>query len=1135
MFLAKYIDKKQGEARVVDRQSLVRERLSRWLKARPSATDLAERGILGRGERFVVARCVVDQFLRSRIQAQEAELARIPPGEVEYSERLCGLLGGSLGDDTVAADAASQVDEQFDARHVESILAKVRQERLGLERRLEEAADVWARCAEDCRSAVCGPRLSDVGKGLGHALGLLEACREIVGASLKGVFEELHGLQRLTSRRQCLSRVVAVAERTEEVRAAVFACCASEALPLDALEEVPDLCTGLPQRSRSLGARRLRFVVEPLRVTISQELDGILRASGVWPRAVASQLNAPAPADVGAKVIRLCADLQRVQRVEGRISKLDPDPPSPPSARRPAWEEVDTNAGLWCCRALASPLVERFRQLFCRPQSDLCRMDKPDWAFKYLLENLLSEHGHLLDNWLPQDEKGSASELKPSQRAALDEVDLLAGLAVAIAVEARLFVRSRMAILAQPEERATLLLTLQHLVRFHGDVVACGGAEAGATAFADFDTNRPIVPPDKRRRKSKKKRRAAARVPAHASAASDPDAATPSGVDALAGGLHGERHDAPRPAAVGWAEPPSDGLMGALSHLKRSDDAEEGAARAGAASAGGGGGFGLVGARLFGGLSQLGAVVKGGVAAPEQENPLLAGISHLQRPPSAAGPAGAGEASREAEAAPTPAPAPVAAPPVAAEVPADEEDSSDSEEECAEAPGFLDAWTAVDAAFVSERLSSATGSATGAAWRAQPLRLGGGRGASASEEPEAFELATILADIFKVSRSRAECLSTKSARSLYATRVLEAGLQQAMLSIKARWNAMADPLAEETKEATRLTETVEEICLFFDAFPLSEHFVFAVDEVNQLRLSMLTKLAESTADIVRSALRRIDEESCLFTYELSRPLLALSKRLRPSGFRVVAQQGVAKMAAHLMHYLQRQASFHSETQLELFVANCGEDLRTALSAATSVLEQAEVAPMVPLWDSCALLALPRAEAERILEVLQRVVSCSTSVAVGPAELLADPSSVLRRREEEVMASVGVQVLSPEQAIAVLGKRPDLAAKVPKDMLAPLGALQDLLPASATADSMLQLSAGALQHLGELSSQATTSLPYGALGAGQLRGFAGAAIGGAGALGGTAAGLAGGALGGALGVAGRLRSTLKAARASAGSP
>ena len=92
MFFVKYLDQKQGEARVVDQQQLIRQRLEAFLARRPSAEQLLEQGILGRQERFGLAQQVVDELLRSRLKAQEEELERPPAGEWSYNDQSVQLL-----------------------------------------------------------------------------------------------------------------------------------------------------------------------------------------------------------------------------------------------------------------------------------------------------------------------------------------------------------------------------------------------------------------------------------------------------------------------------------------------------------------------------------------------------------------------------------------------------------------------------------------------------------------------------------------------------------------------------------------------------------------------------------------------------------------------------------------------------------------------------------------------------------------------------------------------------------------------------------------------------------------------------------------------------------------------------------
>lgn len=70
MFFVKYLDQKQGEAKVVDQQQLLRQRLQQLLELRPSLEDLQCRGILGRRERYVEAKMVVEEMLKKRIRAK---------------------------------------------------------------------------------------------------------------------------------------------------------------------------------------------------------------------------------------------------------------------------------------------------------------------------------------------------------------------------------------------------------------------------------------------------------------------------------------------------------------------------------------------------------------------------------------------------------------------------------------------------------------------------------------------------------------------------------------------------------------------------------------------------------------------------------------------------------------------------------------------------------------------------------------------------------------------------------------------------------------------------------------------------------------------------------------------------------
>jgi len=988
MIFARMMDQKQGEARVVDQRQLLRDRLDEWLKLRPSADELSRLGILGRGPRIAAAREHLDRFLRARAQLRIAEAARIPPGNFEYTDRVFELLAVPSNNDRGGG-------EEDSLAILEGRLQAVRAERDLALGRLDAADAAWSLASEECRRSVCTGALGGVARGVDHALGLLEAHRASTGSSLADVFADLRKVQQLVARRSCLERIVSVVEKTDIVREAVFAWGGADKLPLDTLEEVPELCAALPAHSRKVGVQRLRFLIDPLHTMLKQEIQQALQATGRWPIPAAGML-APAAGRTGAhmRAIRSCADLQRVQQVDGELRRrFGLDSPTPEARGALAVSESgDAEMGVWACSAMSIPLIARFRHHFCRPESELCRMDKPEWAFKYLAD-LSSDHGEQLEQWLRealgsslgdpidsgQETRAGGGSLGLAQKAALRCHDLPAGLATTLAGEARLFLRARMPLLARRESHDTLLLTLQHLVRFCSDIRALGGPSAAAVAVADFDANRPIEELG---------------VGGHP----DGDVAESEALDV---------------ATAGQAEPSTatSGLMAGLSRLRTAGFTTEAEEHHPARSS----------SRLLA-VSAV-AAVSGSAAAA------VAGVSGS----AAAAVAGLSQ-------------------------------FADAVTDEAHSTGFLDVWAKADMEFVSGKLTAAFGSG-GAAWRPRPLRSGGVGGSKTAaeqpgrEEPEAAELATLVADLFSKSRERAECFATNRAREKYALQVLGTGLDHVAVQIRERWNALDDVL-QTAQEAALLVETLEEICRFLDRFSLAAHFVAAVDNANTLRLGMLEKLADSFVGAARGMLRRIDTDTCVFSFFLTEPLTVLSRRLRPSCLQAVAQRGVHGLADVLLRHLLWHAPFQSEEQVGLFVANCREDLSAALAP---LLGSTDLGPLRSLWDACALLALPEERAADILASLRQVSKCSWT---DPSCLdVADPareapmSEVLRCRQAEVFAAAGVEELSVADAITVLGKRRELAGSLTDLQDAPIGVLQDLLPTQAQAT--LQLGADAL--------------------------------------------------------------------------
>lgn len=437
MFFVKYLDQKQGEARVVDQNQLLRQRLSTFLERRPSREELSELGILGRQERFGLAQQVVDELLRSRLKAQEEELARPPAGERSYSVQMLQQL-------------------QPSGENWQSQLQRLKQLHQMKQQEMKATEKRWQEAAAECQRQSCSPAVPQLVQRLQQAVQLLSQHRDLKAGPLASVFAELQDFQKLLLKRRALENIVSMAEKTDAAREAVFSY-GSKCQDIHILDLL-ELCTQLPPRSKAVGMKRLRFIMEPLRQNLTQELAEQLQR--IWPK----EPNSKVPAEIPGRVLELCRRLAEAQRVERELRRAEAAE-GKPGGSLPSDD--------WPSVALAAPLVARFRHHFCRADSELCRMDKPEWAFRYLTD-LLSDHLAELDSW------GASPELSEN-------------LCRSLAEEARLFLRLRMPLLAKDEGGRTLLYqTLQQLVKFHASMQALGGESCTQVLMEDFDTNRPL-------------------------------------------------------------------------------------------------------------------------------------------------------------------------------------------------------------------------------------------------------------------------------------------------------------------------------------------------------------------------------------------------------------------------------------------------------------------------------------------------------------------------------------------------------------------------------------------------------------------------------------------------------------------
>ena len=270
-------------------------------------------------------------------------------------------------------------------------LAEKRREK---EEELEKIEAEWQQAAEECRQEALGSKVPEIVARLQQAARQLEEHRSLKGG-LQDVVSELNGLTKLLSKRRALEDIVRMAEETDAAREKIFAF--DSKIDLGRLLE---LCERLPSRSKAVGLKRLSFLLEPLHRNLTQQLLEQL----TWPKEGSVKVN--------VKALELCDRLKKAQALDFQLRHVKED--------------------CWACEVLCTPLIARFRHHFARPESELCRMDKPrlspwsmellynlfnliriffilctyrhikelrQWAFKYLTE-LAVDHVAELEAWI---------------------------------------------------------------------------------------------------------------------------------------------------------------------------------------------------------------------------------------------------------------------------------------------------------------------------------------------------------------------------------------------------------------------------------------------------------------------------------------------------------------------------------------------------------------------------------------------------------------------------------------------------------------------------------------------------------------------------------------------------------------
>merc|ERR1712232_108843 len=196
---------------------------------------------------------------------------------------------------------------------------------------------------------------------------------------------------------------------------------------------------------------------------------------------------------------------------------------------------------------------------------------------------------------------------------------------------------------------------------------------------------------------------------------------------------------------------------------------------------------------------------------------------------------------------------------------------------------------------------------------------------------------------------------------------------------------------------------------------------------------MQEKLSDLLCDEVRDCVGRLYSEASVLSFVLTEPLQTLRQRLRPTNFHSLMQRAIGKIAEFLSNHALRQPAFSDDVPMEVFVANCRDDLGALLSQVAG-LDALAMAPLDPLWDSCSLLALGSGEAAEAFEALRKIRKCAPAstlkqrpwtagakaAAEGP-DPTAGGGEVVQRKLAEVLEPAGIKDLSVNEVMAVLGK------------------------------------------------------------------------------------------------------------------
>jgi len=394
-----------------DAKSWKHEMLGRWLLKRPTRDELVELGILDREKSFKHAKKELEVFFVQRLHIVREHDDEAPYGTRTYPQAVVELLRNTLDLNELHARLE---EAQEDVR--------VKRQRVDIE--LDAARQFVLNHVPKIVSTV--EKANNLAERLCEDEALIKEVLEVVEPPLDRARTKIR-------KRQFLEATYNMLEKTDSLREEVF----RSKLPWKLLEELPPLCRSLPLGPlRDTSFQRVRFLISPLRQQLTPKLLHAL--ADEWPIDSGTAL-APPEAEEYQQIMRCLGELLRLQKVHDVVT--------------------DVQEERWIFEILAEKIIELFRYHFRRQESNTCRMEKPEWAFRYMWQTL-EDHASALTSWA---EASTIEELK--------NINWGEGLATQLAGEIRDFLRDRWPLLMPPKsnDSSLFLHTIFYLLQLARD------------------------------------------------------------------------------------------------------------------------------------------------------------------------------------------------------------------------------------------------------------------------------------------------------------------------------------------------------------------------------------------------------------------------------------------------------------------------------------------------------------------------------------------------------------------------------------------------------------------------------------------------------------------------------------------